>query len=186
MTDGDAALMEALSRRELAALEAFYERHHAVALGLALRVLGEQGRAEEVVQDAFMALWRTAHLYSPAKGTPKTWLLSIVRNGAIDRLRRGQRQAGQVRIAVVEHTLVDRSVPEAWERLAAEERAMAIRSALAALPAKQRETIELAYFGGLSVPEIAAQSGEALGTVKGRMRLGLQKLRYALTSLGSG
>jgi RNA polymerase sigma-70 factor, ECF subfamily len=180
--------LEALADEELiararegdeAAFALIYERHGLAAFSLAYRIVGRRGAAETVVQEAFLSLWRHAQRYDPARAGLRAFLLGIVRHRAIDALRRSavheSRRAGDEGAA---------------ERLAAEQRTDAevmrrdgaahVRRALADLPADQQRVIELAYFGGFTQSEIASMLGAPLGTVKGRMRLGLEKLRATL------
>ena len=150
----DEQLLAAMGRRESGALEVLYDRHHRLALGLARRMLGEVEAAEDVVQEVFLAVWRQAERYRPERGAVKTWLLAMVHHRAIDRLRR--RTTSGLTAELSEEQIV---------------------AALAMLPVEQRDTIELAYFGGKSQSEIAALLGVPLGTIKGRTRLALEKLR---------
>ena len=160
----------------LQALECLYDAHHRLALAVAYRILGDRADAEEVVQEAFLAVWRVDQAYDPSKGARRAWLLSIVRNRAIDRLR-ARRRAPRTG---------DEVIPEPMDRtdVAAEVVATldgrAVREALLGLSPEQRAVIELAYFGGLTHTEIAARLSLPLGTVKGRMRLALERLRIAL------
>ncbi|MBV9324359.1 MAG: sigma-70 family RNA polymerase sigma factor [Chloroflexi bacterium] len=160
----------------LADLEALYDAHHRQALGLAYRILGDQGEAEEVVQEVFLSAWRTGHQYDPSRGTTHAWLLAMVRNRSIDALRARKRRPVQ---QLPEG--VDPPSSEDVPSLAASNvDADAARQALNMLPPEQKEVIELAYFGGLSHTEIATQVAAPIGTVKGRIRLGLDRLRVAM------
>ncbi len=173
-TASDEALVAALPERR-DALATLYERHARGALGLALRMLGDREAAEEVVQEAFVALWRGAHTYEPARGSVRTWLLGIVHHRAIDRLR------GRVSLAALPDDLgADPSAPDPWTLAAQRLDHAAVRQALDGLPPEQREAIELAYFTGLTQAQIAQMLRLPLGTVKGRMRLGLARLRTLL------
>lgn len=173
----DEALLEGLRQGEAAAVEALYDRYHSVALGLALRVVRNYELAEDVVQEAFLAVWRQAASYRAERGTVRTWLLSIVHHRAVDRLRRRD-----VPAAALEEPLPDTGQPELWEQAASAIQSEHVRAALRALPAEQRSTVVLAYFDGLSCQQIADRLRLPLGTVKGRMRLALQKLRVLLQS----
>jgi RNA polymerase sigma-70 factor (ECF subfamily) len=181
----DEDLMQLLRRGEPRAFEAVYDRHVAAAFSLAYRMVGVRATAEEVVQEAFLALWRSNSRYDRARGSVRTWILGIVHNRAIDALRRG--------------TVHDRrraSDEGLEERFAAEERtdaevarrdeAREVRTALDALPPDQLRVIELAYFAGFTHVEIASMLEEPLGTVKGRMRLGLAKMRAQLSAAEVG
>jgi RNA polymerase sigma-70 factor, ECF subfamily len=161
---------------ELANLEALYDAHHRQAIGLAYRILGDLGDAEEVVQEVFLAAWRSGHTYDPSRGTTHTWILSMVRNRCIDVLRSRRRRPVQPLAEGVD-------VPDATDvptEAASNIDAARARQALETLPPEQKEAIELAYFGGLSHTEIATQLAAPIGTVKGRIRLGLDRLRVAL------
>jgi RNA polymerase sigma-70 factor (ECF subfamily) len=178
----DEELLEGLQRRDVHALEELYDRHHRLALALACRVVGDRESGEEIVQETFLAAWRQAGTYRPERGGARGWLLSIVRHRAIDRIRK-TRQVG--RLAELDDTLVDQRAPEAWQIVDANARRERISVALADLPREQREAIELAYYGGLTHQEISDLMGVPLGTVKGRMRLAMEKLRLALADLAS-
>jgi RNA polymerase sigma-70 factor (ECF subfamily) len=173
----DRALLERIARGDTAALGLLYDRYAALAFGLAMRILRDPGVAEEVVQDAFLNAWRRASSFRPDRGEPRTWLLSIVHHRAIDRLRGAAGQRAELDLADAPEP-VDRADvwAETWVGLERE----AIARALAALPEEQRAAIELAFFGGLTHAEVAERLGEPLGTVKGRIRLGLTKLRTLL------
>ena len=180
---GDDALMEAIARRDPAALVALYDRHGRLAFALAYRVLGDGGTAEEAVQDAFLLVWRRAASFDATRGGGvRAWLLTIVRNRAIDARRR---RSGQHREAIglesVEQTLAE---PDVWGEVALGLDRDRVRGAVDALPEEQRRTIDLAFFEGLTHREIAERTGTPLGTVKGRLRLGLQKLHGSLIEAG--
>jgi RNA polymerase sigma-70 factor (ECF subfamily) len=172
--------MAALGRQELGALDQLYERYHRLALGLAVRMLGDQQAGEDVVQEVFLAVWRRAERYQSERGSVKTWLLAMVHHRAIDRLRR---RAAANLAPPPEEDLEDRRIAPIWQQAFEQIRGEQIATALDQLPAEQRQAIELAYFGGKSQSEIAEQLGVPLGTVKGRTRLGLEKLRGLLIGL---
>jgi RNA polymerase sigma-70 factor (ECF subfamily) len=176
----DDELMPLLQRNDLGALETLYERHHRLALALARRVVGDQEAAEEVVQESFLAAWQRSATYRPERGRARDWLLSIVRHRAIDRIRRGPRP-GQM--TELDDTLVDRRTPEPWWEVDQRLRREGVLEVMERLPPAQREAIELAYYGGLTQQEIAERVGVPLGTVKGRMRLAMEKLRLGLAKL---
>jgi RNA polymerase sigma-70 factor (ECF subfamily) len=162
--------------RELADLETLYDLHHRQAIGLAYRLLGDLGDAEEVVQEVFLSAWRSSHTYDPARGSTHTWILSMVRNRSIDVIRaRKRRPVAQL----AEGTDPPDTLDVPTEAAVAVD-ASAARDALATLPAEQRQVLELAYFGGLSHSEIASQLSAPIGTVKGRIRLGLDRLRVLM------
>jgi RNA polymerase sigma-70 factor (ECF subfamily) len=160
----------------LADLETLYDLHHRKALGLAYRLLGDAGEAEEVVQEVFLAAWRSGHTYDAARGSTQTWILSMVRNRSIDVLRaRKRRPVAQLAEGA---DPVDTSDVPGEAAIAVD--ADAARQALESLPPEQKQCLELAYFGGLSHSEIAAQVAAPVGTVKGRIRLGLDRLRVLM------
>jgi RNA polymerase sigma-70 factor (ECF subfamily) len=165
------------------AFEAIYDRHHADAFRVAMRITRRRGTAEEVTQDAFLCLWRTAGRYDPDLGSLRGWLLTIVHNRSVDGLRSGARHERRVALegAVTDHLEAPSRADEAVVEIDEARRA---RRLLDALPDPQREAIELAYFGGLTHVEIAKRAGVPLGTVKGRMRLGLEKLAPLAASEG--
>ncbi len=184
----DDELLGAIQRREEAALAALYDRYGRLAFALAFRMLGERGAAEDVVQDAFLKIWRHADRYQQGRGTAQPWVMSIVHNAAVDR-RRGR--SGR---AMSELRLDAANGYAGWQAPAQDDPFWAaahsidaerIRAALSALPPEQREAIDLAYFGGMSHHEIAVRTGQPLGTVKSRLRLGLRRLREALSEATS-
>ncbi len=178
----DRELLQAIARQDADALVALFDRYNRLAFGLAYRILGDAFVAEEVVQDAFMSIWHNAASYDLSRGTVRTWLLTIVRNRAIDQLRgRFGRSQSDVDLDTVAPLL---AAPDEWDDLLSEIQASAVRAALRALPEEQRVAIELAYFEGLTHVEIAERLGIPLGTVKSRLRLGLQKLHDLLVTPG--
>jgi RNA polymerase sigma-70 factor (ECF subfamily) len=158
------------------AFSAIYARHAKSAYGLAHRMLRERAAAEDVVQEAFVALWRNRHSYRPELGSPRGWLLTITRNRAIDAIRRGRAHLHAELGADRAHEAAGRTDDEALRHLDA----IAIGVALRTLPAAQRQALELSYFHGLTHTEIAARLGVPLGTIKSRMRLALRKLAAQL------
>lgn len=178
----DDELILAVVRRDPAALVALYDRYRGLTFALAYRVLGDAGAAEEAVQDAFLQVWRRAASFDPGRGAGgagvRAWLLTIVHHRAIDALRhRSARHREAVGLDQIEQTLAG---PDLWSEVAAALDQAHVRSAVAALPADQRRAIELAYFEGLTHREIAERTKSPLGTIKGRLRLGLHKLHAAL------
>jgi RNA polymerase sigma-70 factor (ECF subfamily) len=175
----DEDLMSLVYEGDTRAFEVIFDRHAGVAFSLAYRMCGRRPLAEEIVQEAFMSLWRSAARYDASRGSVRSWVLRVVHNRAIDAFRREMPSASH-------------DVPDDWisDVLPARERtedevqrrsdAELVRAALDELPRDQRQVIELAYFGGFSHAQIAAALKLPTGTVKGRMRLGLSKLRIAL------
>jgi RNA polymerase sigma-70 factor, ECF subfamily len=182
----DEQIMSALAQRDLSALEEFYERYSRVAYSLAYRIVGDRGTAEDVVQDAFLSVWRQAATYRSERGKARTWLMSIVHHRSIDRLRSGASATNTIPYDELPEKSDEAQVPSIWQQAWNNVRGDVVRRALERLPAEQRKSIELAYFSGYSQSEIAALMGVPLGTVKGRMRIGLQKLRSMLEGLEIG
>lgn len=173
----DEELMLLVGAKDPAAFEVLYDRHGGVAYSLAYRMVGERAAAEEVTQEAFISIWRSGGRYDRARGSVRSWLLGVVRNRAIDRLRAGAGKAPRLNLDD-EAILEERPAAERTEEEAVRhETARELRSALGALPGEQSRVIELAYFGGFTQSEIARMLGVPLGTVKGRIRLGLEKIR---------
>jgi RNA polymerase sigma-70 factor, ECF subfamily len=181
-TLADEDLMQLLRKGDPRAFEAVYERHSGAAFSLAYRMVGRGIVAEDVVQEAFLSIWRSGARYERARGSVRTWVLGIVHHRAIDQLRRSsvhdKRRASdegiEERIESGERTDVE---------VARRDEAETIRSAMETLPPEQSHVIELAYFGGFTHTEIADILETPVGTVKGRMRLGLEKLRDRLRLL---
>ena len=179
----DEDLMQLVRQGEAAAFEVIYDRHCNAAFSLAYRMTGKRGVAEDVVQEAFLSLWRSGARYDRTRGSVRTWTLGIVHNRAIDALRRGivhdRRRASdeglEERFEAKENTEVE---------VARRDESREIRSAMSDLPREQSQVIELAYFGGFTHTEIASMLGAPIGTIKGRMRLGLAKMRLALGDPG--
>jgi RNA polymerase sigma-70 factor (ECF subfamily) len=171
--------MHLVHEGEARAFEVIFDRHADASFSLAYRMCGRRAMAEDVVQEAFMSVWRSGARYDPSRGSVRSWVLGAVHNRAIDAFRRDTVRAGR-----------DVSDEGITERMAAPERtdaeverrdqAQHVRSALGELPDDQRRVIELAYFGGFSHSQIADMLKLPAGTVKGRMRLGLMKMRIAL------
>lgn len=179
----DDRIADLLSRRDPAAMELLYDRYSRFAYTLAYRVLNDAGTSEDVVQEAFLAIWRRADSFDRTRGGLRTWMASIVHHRALDRLRG---RSGRNRTDLPLDSLpADRSTTsDSWVQVAENLEREEIRSALDTLSAEQRETIELAYFGGLSQTEISTKLSIPLGTVKGRTRLALRRLRTTLAGRG--
>lgn len=172
------ALLERITRRERAAFEELYARYVNILYATALKFVREESDAQDVVQDVFIQVWDKAKMYDPSKGKPLTWVLTLVRNRSIDRIRAIQRRA-RLRDEFEAETVTDESAwaRESLSRVEAGEQGRTLRAAVNQLSPQQRKVIELAYFGGLTQIEIAEKLGEPLGTVKARARRGLLKLK---------
>jgi RNA polymerase sigma-70 factor (ECF subfamily) len=175
----DEDVMQLVRRGDPRAFEVIYERHASAAFSLAYRMMGTRSSAEDVTQEAFLSLWRSGQRYDRARGSVRTWVLGIVHHRAIDALRRA---TVHDRRRASDEGLEERF--EAGERTDVEaarrEESGTVRAALDGLPADQCQVIELAYFGGFTHTEIAEMLDAPVGTVKGRMRLGLKKMRERL------
>jgi RNA polymerase sigma-70 factor (ECF subfamily) len=174
----DETLIAALAGNELDALDVLYDRYHRVAFSMAYRVLGDRLAAEDVVQDAFLSVWRQARSFRADRGSARTWLMSIVHHRAIDKLRSHANMPNFVPLDVVQQRESD--APGTWAQVWSSLSGDVVRGALEQLPAEQKKSIELAFFSGYTHVEIAGLMGVPLGTVKGRMRIGLQKLKSML------
>ena len=175
----DEQLMESVQDGDAGAFEALYDRHGGAAYSLAFRIVGTHAAAEDATQDAFISIWRSQKNYLPERGSVRNWILRIVRSRTIDSLRRSlvhdRRRASGEGVEETEPA-TERTDEEALRR----DEARNIRTALEKLPEQQVRVIELAYFGGFTHVEIAEMLDTPLGTVKGRMRLGLDKLHTEL------
>ena len=174
--------MRQVAAGEIGGLETIYDRYHAMAYALALRITTETGLAEDVVQDSFLGVWRYASRYAEDRGSVRGWLLAIVRHRAIDAVRR-QRASIAIGDETDEATPAALTLPDIWPEVAGRLDAEQIRLAMTFLPPAQRDVIELAYFDGLTQREIAERTHAPLGTVKSRIRLGLATLRDQLVGL---
>ncbi len=172
----DKQLISAIKRRDQAAMLRLYQRYADYVYSIAYRVLDDQASAEECLQDVFLRVWQRIDQYDAERGVFATWLASVTRNMAIDRLRQMAR-----RVKISEALLSDEAQPSMTflEDWADRERAESLRAMIERLPAEQVQVIALSYYGGMSQAEIAEYLGIPLGTVKTRMRAALQKLRQA-------
>jgi len=179
----DEILAAQVARGESAALEALYDRYASTVLGIALKVVGEQGAAEDVLQETFWRVWRSASTFQAERGAFTGWLFRIARNLAIDAYRKRNVRPQAITGGVDAEPILDRTpdpnadVVEQTQTLLKHRQ---VRSAMANLPQVQRQVIEMAYFYGMTRQEIAEATGEALGTIHTRARLALQKLREEL------
>lgn len=178
------AVIKRIAEGDQSALTEFYDATNRLAFGLVLRVLNDRSAAEEVLLDVYMQVWRQAARYDTTRGTPLSWLLTIARSRAIDRLRSGKHERQNEPIEAADRLLT--LVPSPQDMTVAAERQELVRSALNTLSPEQREVIELAYYLGMSHGEIAAKLNQPLGTVKTRMRLGMMKLREKLKTVYEG
>ena len=176
----DEALVLLAARSEESALAELYDRYGRTAYGLALRILRDQALAEDAVQEAFLAVWRTASKFVPERGKASTWILTLVHRRAVDAVRREQRRRTDSLERAPEPS-VEGVDEDAWLRLQRER----VQDALRRLPDAQREALELAYYGGLSQSELAERLGQPLGTIKSRMFGGLSRLRELLGEPGT-
>ena len=181
----DIELMRSIALGEEAALERLYERYSRLAYSLAYRLLRDSLAAEDIVQEAFLAIWRKAGTYQAQNGSVYSWLQAIVHHRAIDRLRSAanrEQSCTPLEPDVEQQTLS--AEPDACDQVWRREQRSLVVAALAHIPPEQREVIDLAYFGGYTHVEIAEMLHIPLGTVKGRMRLGLQKMKLLLEESG--
>ena len=177
----DEQLMARLAMRDIKAFEALYDRYGTLVYSTALRVVGDVQLAEDIAQEVFLRIWRRPDHYVPQRGRFVTWLLSVARNGAVDQIRtRGRRRRHETAGEEAARDLpADEGRDPALMAQLADER-QKVRRALTSLPPEQRRVIEMAYYGGYTQQEIAELLSQPLGTVKTRIRLGMQKLRAAL------
>jgi RNA polymerase sigma-70 factor, ECF subfamily len=177
----DAVLVVAIARYHQEALAEIYRRHAGAVFGLARRLLSDRTLAEEVVQEVFLRLWNEPERYDPARGTLRSYLLAQTHGRAVDLLRsEGARRAREEREARATATSGYDVEHEVWDLATADQ----VRQAIERLPAAERQCIALAYFGGHTYREVAAQLAEPEGTVKSRIRAGLKRLRQELMAVG--
>jgi RNA polymerase sigma-70 factor, ECF subfamily len=171
----DENLISFVGQGDAEAFTTLYERHSHAAFSLAYRVMGERQAAEDLAQDAFLKLWRSATSYRPERGSVRTWLLSIVRNRGIDQIRsQASRRRTQEKIeALAQRSQPSEAFAETWRNAQRDQ----VREALNTLPPEQLKILELAYFSGYTHVQISELVDVPLGTIKGRMRQGLKKMR---------
>jgi RNA polymerase sigma-70 factor, ECF subfamily len=181
----DEELISAICTGDESAIELLYERYHRYAYSLAYRVVCDSVVAEDIVQEAFLSIWRKAASYHLQQGSVRSWLQAIVHHRAIDKVREARNRTSQwIPLQAENEQDPPGEQPDVWEEAWRDEQHRLIRTVLDQIPPDQRQVIELAYFGGYTHAEIAAQWNIPLGTVKGRMRLGLQKMRSLLQEQG--
>jgi RNA polymerase sigma-70 factor, ECF subfamily len=176
----DEELLQAVVAEDVGALEALYTRYGGLTFSLAYRITGNRETAEEVVQESFLSVWRRSLSYQAERGSARTWLLGITHHRAIDAVRA---RAARGATVVLEDDAPLAGNEDPWSAVSQKLDREAILAAMASLPLEQRRCIELAYFGGFTYPEIATQLGVPLGTIKSRLRLGLQRLRALMSSV---
>jgi RNA polymerase sigma-70 factor (ECF subfamily) len=176
--DADRAVLALVTDGQLDALQDLYDRYRTMAYSIALRITTDPSLAEDVVQDAFLGVWRNAARYVEGRGSVKTWLLAIVHHRAIDAVRRRRPTTELPDLELPPPAAF--TLPDVWAEVAAILDAETVGAALRVLSDVQREAIELAYFGGMTQQEIAERTATPLGTVKSRMRLGLLAMRRYL------
>jgi RNA polymerase sigma-70 factor (ECF subfamily) len=169
----DSELIAQVARGEQSAMAHVYDRYSAIVYSVALRVLGDTGKAEDVMQEVFLYLWRNPNAYDAARGTLPAWLAVIARNRAIDQIRRRRETEDVEEIPLAAHQNLE-------DEAARAELISRVRKSLETMPVEQRAALELAYFKGLTHTEIAARTQQPLGTVKTRIRSALQALRKTL------
>ena len=178
----DEALVALAARAEESALAELYDRHGRVAYGLALRVVRDQTLAEDAVQEAFLALWRSAATFVPERGTASSWILTLVHRRAVDLVRREDRRRAEPLEDEVQAGAGGSAEDVAWLRLERER----VQEALRRLPDHEREALELAYYGGFTQSQLAERLGVPIGTIKSRMFSGLARLRELLETGAHG
>ena len=175
----DEALLALCSRADENALGELYDRYGRVAYGLALRIVRDRALAEDAVQEAFLAVWRSAGAFLAEQGKPSTWILTLVHRRAVDLVRREERRRAEP-LEDTDHPTGEATDEEAWLRA----QRQVVQEALRKLPPDQREAIELAYYGGFTQSELAERLGQPIGTIKSRMFTGLKRLRELLAESG--
>ena len=176
----DNALLGRIGGGDRAAFSEFYDRYSTLLFSIAVKILGDQKEAEDVLQEVFVQIWEKAGTFDPRLGRPAGWAATLVRNRAIDRIRASQRRSRLLDQATAELAPVAGESPGANESVFGREKSGLVRTAVAGLPDEQRQAIELAFFGGLTQNEISDRLREPLGTIKARIRRGMLRLRDQL------
>jgi len=178
----DEAVVALVARSDDTALAELYDRFGRVAYGVAIRVLRDEKLAEDAVQEAFLAAWRSADRFMPERGKASTWILTLVHRRAVDLVRREDRRRAEPLGDDREASPAGSAEDDAWLRFERER----VQAALRQLPDQQREALELAYYGGFTQSELAERLGQPVGTIKSRMFTGLARLRELLAEPGAG
>ena len=179
----DVSILQAIARRDETALAQLYDRYRVILFGLLLRILHNSEEAEDVLQEVFLQVWRRAADFDENRGRPFTWLVTLARSRAIDRLRN---LAARDRVALAGAREPSEEVSDAVDDALKSEQKSVVTTALAQLPEEQQQPLLLAYYDGLTQSEIAKKLNAPLGTVKTRMRAGLKKLREQLGTKSAG
>ncbi len=181
----DEALLSAIARGDVLAMDSLYQRYSRILYSLAYRMVADHQIAEDLIQDAFLSVWRRSTSFSPQAGAARSWLISILHHRAIDYLRRVRRRSN-IQEAPLDEVELDETtaVSDVWDEAWRSVQSSQVRAALMQIPPEQRLVIELAYFQGWTHTEIAEGTLTPLGTVKARMRLGLNHLKRALLEQG--
>ena len=180
----DLTLARSLAAGDSNALANLYDRYGSLAYSVALRILGDAGQAEDAVQEVFVKVWQRAASFDPERGSLRSWLLTAVRNRALDGLR-GRAGSARSELGLDAARVVPASeAADPWRHVSLAIQRDAVREAVARLPIEQRQAIELAYYAGYTCREIAGRAGVPVSTVKGRLRLGLEKLHSYLAGKG--
>ncbi|HET9999903.1 MAG TPA: sigma-70 family RNA polymerase sigma factor [Ktedonobacteraceae bacterium] len=181
----DEALLKAIAGGAVWAMDSLYQRYSRILYSLAYRMVADHQIAEDLLQDAFLSVWKRSTSYSPQAGAARSWLISILHHRAIDHLRRVRRRSSMQEAPLEEIELDETtSVSDVWDEAWRSIQSSQVRTALMKIPTEQRMVIELAYFQGWTHTEIAEGTQTPLGTVKARMRLGLNHLKRALLEEG--
>ncbi|MBI3608521.1 MAG: sigma-70 family RNA polymerase sigma factor [Nitrospirae bacterium] len=180
----DLELVQGMARRDTQAFTAFYDRHASTVFSLLCRLLGDRSEAEDALQDTFWQVWRQAGAHDPSRGSGIAWLIQIARSRGLDRLRQvtlRTRRAGDPLDELADRLSTGTTTDQDAIRHETQD---SVHQALVTLPSEQREAVMLAFFEGLTHPEIAERLGAPLGTVKTRIRLGMRKLQESLRATG--
>lgn len=187
LDQSDEWLLQSIAARNHEALEVLYDRHAQVVYNVIVRIVRDTAAADEILHDTFWLVWQNAHTFRGG-GAPAAWMYRIARNRSLDELRRQKTRPEPIattdEVAEQEMVLVDANAPSVEEQAEHKWRSRHLRHVLKDIPSEQRQCLELAYFDGLSQREIATVMGTPLGTVKTRMRIGLEKLERVLRSTG--